>query len=107
MLVEVGRVEEFSEGVPEVKVVGKLHVAVVKLGGRFYAFESLCPHAKWSLGFAGRCFVDRGGRPRLLCVMHGGLWSLDDGSGEVQGKSFTRLKLYKAVAQGGRVYVEV
>ena len=101
-----GRLEEFGER-PKVVVVGGSHCAVVRLGDSVYAFESLCPHAKWPLGFIGRAFVSREGRPMLLCAMHGGVWDLATGEGTIEGRPAPPIRLYPVEVVDGEVHVRL
>lgn len=106
MRVALGPLSEFGER-PKVKVVGRRHFLVVKIGGEVYVAQSLCPHARWPLGFAGRCFKARGGEPYVVCAIHGGVWSLRTGSGTVEGRPAPPLKVYETRVEDGVVYVQL
>ncbi|AET33296.1 Rieske (2Fe-2S) protein [Pyrobaculum ferrireducens] len=108
-LVEAARVEELVEGRPVVRHVsvgGRLvSIMLVKLGGRVYAAEPLCPHARWPLDVFGT-FTDRGGA-KVVCRMHWGVWELDTGRGRFASKEAPRLKIYEAEVREGRVYLRL
>ncbi len=97
---------EIKEGVPTIKIVGKTPVGLVKVDGRVFAFEPLCPHSKWNLGASGK-LVKNADRLYIFCKGHGGMWCLESGVGKVQGKDAPPLRLYKTWVSDGFVFIEL
>jgi len=107
VLVRVGRVEEFPEKRPLIKLAGARPVAVVRIGERLFAFDAFCPHSRWNLGASGMAFCNNG-HCYVVCKGHWGRWSLDTGEGVVQGHPAPPLRVYRAVVgEDGFVYVEL
>ncbi|MEK7115929.1 MAG: Rieske 2Fe-2S domain-containing protein [Patescibacteria group bacterium] len=94
-LVEVGRVEEWADGQAREVKVHKKPMTVVRLGDRFFAVNSICPH----MGGPLSCGTVTEGR--LHCPWHG--WSFDVETG--QSPNGHHLDCYRVAVENGVVKV--
>jgi nitrite reductase/ring-hydroxylating ferredoxin subunit len=114
--VDVGAVEDFTEGKAHVVSVNAREIAIVPWEGRWYALRNICPHlgARVCEGpltpllhqpsvFDDDLTVDRD-RPVVMCPWHH--WEFDVTTGEaLTGRE--RVKTYRVHVEDGRVQVEV
>jgi nitrite reductase (NADH) small subunit len=123
-VIDVGAVEEFTEGASRVVNVKDRELGIVLWDGQPYALRNLCPHMQGPLGdgvvaprLCASSPLDRFGADRtapvLVCPWHG--WSFDIRSGEGvfeerrgPKRAFRyRVRRYDARIEDGRVLVDL
>ncbi len=94
-LVEIGRVEEWADGQAREVKVHKKPMTVVRLGDRFFAVNSICPH----MGGPLSCGTVEAGH--LRCPWHG--WTFDLATG--MSPNGHHLDRYRVAVENGVVKV--
>lgn len=99
-LVEVAKVEEIAEGKGTGVKAGEKHVAVFKVGGKFYAISKKCTHAGGPL--------DEGPLDGFIvtCPWHGSKFDIRTGK-VVNGPAKKDAEAHKVKVDGESVKVEV
>ncbi len=93
--VSVGRVDEWQDGQAREVKVHKKPMTVVRIGDRFFAINSICPHMGGPLS-CGR--VEEG---TIHCPWHG--WGFDVATG--RSPNGHRLERYRIQVEDGEVRV--
>jgi len=97
----VGRPEEFPEGMVRGFRVDGADVAVVRRGDEFFAFRNLCTHSAYSfdrLSLNPDCTI--------TCVGHFAIFDVKTGEA-ITGPTSAPLPIYKASVEDGSVFVEL
>lgn len=114
--IDLGAVEEFEEGVLQVRQVSSRQIGVARWQGKFYALRNICPHQSAPL-CAGRLLsgIREGdqvgiieaddGAPVVTCPWHGWEFHLD--SGESLWDAKYRVRAYSVAVENGRVMLEM
>jgi len=99
--VVAGKTSEIAEGqIRKVSVDGK-DVAVVNLGGKYYAFDDTCTHAGASLS------EGRTDGSRVVCGWHGAEFDCMTGKMEKFPVKIRDLQAYEVVVESDDVMVKV
>lgn len=99
MKVKVGRVDELQPGMAARVVVGDTPVAVVNVGGSFYAIADTCSHEEASLS-EGDVIDDE-----IECPKHGAVFHVP--TGEVRALPATKpVATFATSIEGDEIYVE-
>lgn len=114
--VDVGAVEDFSDGKAHVVTVNAREIAIVPWDGKWYALRNICPHLGARVcGGQLRPFLHQPSvtdedlsvdldRPIVMCPWHH--WEFDVRTGEaLTGRE--RVKTYRVHVEDGRVHVEL
>jgi nitrite reductase/ring-hydroxylating ferredoxin subunit len=113
MLVDVGAVEDFEDGVPRVLTLNGRQVGVVTWHGEVYAVRNICPHQLGPVctGHTMPLILSENGVARvdedtlvLVCPWHS--WEFEARTGKSLWTDRFRLKTYPAKVEAGRVLVE-
>lgn len=116
-MLEVGKVEEFEQGVFRFVDHNGRSVGVVKWNDQFYAMNNDCPHQGGPVckGHLGAKLVESkpGERsidlnqdsPVIACAWHG--WEFDVATGGAVWDKNYRLKTHKVVVEDGTVFLDV
>lgn len=111
---------ELADGAVRIVQHGPLQVAVIRHGGKYFAYRNFCPHQGGPVCEGVRMprvvdVIDDKGHFRgqsydhddihIVCPWHGYEFHLS--SGEHVGDKRIRLKKYDVVERGGQVYVAV
>jgi nitrite reductase/ring-hydroxylating ferredoxin subunit len=118
--IPVCKQDELADGTVRIVKLGHLQVAVIRHGGKYFAYRNHCPHQGGPVCEGVRMprvidVIDEGGRYRgqsydeddihIVCPWHGYEFHLT--TGEHVGDKSVRLKKYEVVERGGQVYVIV
>ena len=95
----VASVGEIKDGGSKIVGAGGRYVAVFNLGGRFYAFENVCPHMG---GPVGEGFLESG---TITCPLHA--WDFDIRTGEAKSMPGQRLNTFEVKVEGDDILVKV
>jgi nitrite reductase/ring-hydroxylating ferredoxin subunit len=111
---------ELKDGAVRIVELGHLQVAVIRQGGRYFAYRNLCPHQGGPVCEGVRMprvldVIDEDGCFKrqsfdeddihIVCPWHGYEFHLT--TGEHVGDKQLKLKKYEVVERGGQVYVVV
>ncbi len=97
----LGRTDEFEEGLVRGFRVDGADVAVVRHGDEFYAFRNLCTHSAYSFD---RLHINPD--CSLTCVGHFAVFDVRTGAA-LSGPTSAPLPVYRASVEGGDVFVEM
>jgi 3-phenylpropionate/trans-cinnamate dioxygenase ferredoxin subunit len=97
--VGVGRKSEFYPGMIRACRVGGKDVAVVNVGGEFYAFTNACTHMGVPLS---KGYIEDG--CRMVCSLHHALFDLDSGK-VLAGPAYEDIETFDVRLQGDEVQV--
>ena len=100
-LTKVCRADELADGTVRQVMVGQRPIAVVRCGGKVYAFNDRCPHKGGYLS-DGTVHSDRG---ELICPWHRFRFRLEDGASVTNPQMVARS--YPARLDGDEVVVEL
>jgi nitrite reductase/ring-hydroxylating ferredoxin subunit len=96
----LGRTDEFEEGMIRGFRVDGADVAVVKRGDDFFAFRNLCTHSAYS--FDRLCLNQDGS---LTCVGHFAVFDVKTGEA-LTGPTSAPLPVYRVAVEDGSVFVD-
>ncbi|GAB3348153.1 Rieske (2Fe-2S) protein [Amycolatopsis echigonensis] len=114
--IDLGAVEEFEEGVLQVRQASSRQIGVARWKDRFYALRNICPHQSAPL-CAGRLLtgISDGepvgvieaddGAPVVTCPWHGWEFHLDTGKSLWDERY--KVRAYQVVVENGRVLLEM
>ena len=116
----IGIVSEFEEGTKKVFNLGKTEVGVFRLGGKFYAWNNICPHQGGPV-CQGRLYprvhenLDENKQSHgrlydenninIVCPWHG--LEFDVRTGKHPGNEEIALDPFPVLIEGGEIYVIV
>ena len=118
--IPVCKENELADGATRIVTLENLQVAVIRHGGKYFAYRNFCPHQGGPVCEGVRMprvidVVDKNGRYKgqsydesdmhIVCPWHGYEFRLT--TGEHVGDKRVRLKKYEVVERGGQVYVVV
>ena len=96
---KIGSTSEIEDGKYKIVGVGGKSVAVINLGGEFFAFENTCPHMG---GPVGEGIIKNG---VVSCPLHA--WEFDIKTGESKSNPGQKLNTFEVKFEGGEVFVKV
>lgn len=97
--VEVLRADELAPGTARQVDVGERELALVNVGGTFYAVDNACPHQHGPLGEGA--VQDHS----VICPWH--QWEFDVRTGECFEDPLAPIHCYETKVTDGRVYVRL
>jgi nitrite reductase/ring-hydroxylating ferredoxin subunit len=112
--------DELADGAVRIVELGTVQVAVIRHGGRYFAYRNWCPHQGGPVCEGVRMprvfdVIDKDGCYKgqrhdhddmhIICPWHGYAFHLT--TGEHAGDKRLRLKKYEVVERGGQVFVVV
>jgi nitrite reductase/ring-hydroxylating ferredoxin subunit len=118
--IPVCKQDELADGAVRIVELGHLQVAVIRHGGKYFAYRNRCPHQGGPVCEGVRMprvidVIDKDGRFKgqcydeddihIVCPWHGYEFHL--ATGEHVGDKTVRLKKYDVVERGGQIYVVV
>lgn len=100
--VPVATTDELGPGDRKFVEVNGVEIALLNVGGSYYAVKNSCPHMEGPVGRGVTSHADSA--PRIRCPFHG--WTFDLGSGDALfGRK--RLRTYEVSVEDGQVRVRL
>ncbi len=102
MLVEVAKTGDIPEGEARKFVVNRIEIAIVNVGGTFYAIDDICSHAEASLS-EGEVDVEE---LSIECPRHGSAFDLETGQPRALPATVP-IATFPVKVEGDRVMIEL
>jgi toluene monooxygenase system ferredoxin subunit len=99
--IPAAKTKDVKDGrIKSVRLRGGYEIAIANEGGRYFAFQAICPHQQWPLKWGE---VDRG---TLTCGLHA--WTFDLATGALLDPPLGDcLEIYPVRVEGDVIYVGV